>query len=530
MFELFNLSTDSGTAISRLKVYDQTKLESHLASIGIGMSDINFFIWEALPGKSYGRFLVYEHQWKEAFPNNPTEDTIGLKISWITPGNPDQDGTLIEKDFTNLTLTGTAFLMSPNEPTPTQPQAPDQDGNEQPPIQLGQDGQRLMIVDVEHNVGYTKGHTLIEEATTFPGISGLFVNGGMLQHPNLFNIYTLPSIPKSDYIAYIASTHFLTTFLLPGGGQPKLTNDLFEYPDPEVNPLLYNKVVTRKTPPQVVFVLQSDDLCKNEFFRSQPMPLDFSNEENYFYKSPVRTNSEVDGIEILIPYAMVDHRKLEFDEFAGRDEANRFRDKITYYAQKRMLREVDMIYQGLVMGELAQDVQRITYYFQGSNGGLRTRIQTIPWEVTNAILAPRTVTCKDVMFRAVLLTDMTISSEGMPKARAVITKILDKMFLIDRDAEINDPLKLFVGLKAGAQVYVYRECKSCKYVIIQGECPPTSVPPTTPMGKCCVNFQIENNDSTNYCYEVTSKTCEVLGGTWTQGGQCPDLPDAPYCT
>lgn len=525
MFELFNLSSDSGTAINNLKVYDQTKLQAHLESIGIGLNDINFFTWEAWPGRSYGRFLVYERQWKEAFPNNPTEDTIALKITWITPS-----GTQISKLFNKLVLTGTAFVMSPNEKT-TIVQPPDAQGNPVPDKNIGQDGERLMVVEVEHNAGYTNGHVTIEEAGDFPGISSLFDNGGMLQTPNLFNIYTLPSIPKKDYIAYIASTHFLTVFLDGGGGLPKLTNDLFEYPDPAVNPLLYNKVVTRETPPEVKFVLQSDDLCKNEYFRSQPMNLEqMDQEEAYFYKSSVRANTKVEGIEVLIPYAMVDHRKLEFDEFAGRNEANRFRDKIEYYAKKRLLRHVDMIYQGLVLGDIAQDVQSITYYFQQSNGGLRTHLRTIPWEVINAIYAPRTVTCKDVMFRGVLLTDMSNPSEGVPKARAVITKILDKMFLIDRDAEVNDPLRLFTGLKAGAQVYVYRECKSCKYVIIQGECPPTSIPPVTPMGKCCVNFNIENNASTNYCYEVTSKTCQTLGGSWTEGGECPDLPEPPYCT
>lgn len=520
MFELQNLSTSSGSATSKLKVYDQTKLRSHLESIGIGLNDINFFTWEALPGRSYGRFLVYERQWKSAFPNSPTTETVTLKISWITP-----TGVEINKTFNNLTVTGTAFVMSPNQTTQIQ-QPPNQNNEPQPPINQGQDGERLLVIELEHSSGHTEGHRVYSEVPAFPGITAMFANGQMLQYPNVFNPYTMPDIPRKDYVAYIASTHFLTAYLDPGGGSPKLTNDLFTYPDPEVNPLLYNKVVTRKTKPSIRFVLQSDDLCKNQFYQSDPMELEFETEEAYFYKSPVRVNTAVGGLEVFIPYAMVDHRKLEFDEFAGRDEANRFGDKIKYYAQKRLLREVDMIYQGLVEGPISQDVQSITYYFQESNGGLRTHLRTIPWEVTNAILAPRIVACKDVLFRATLLTDLSTPGQGSPVATAVITKILDKQYLIDREAEIADPLRLFSGLKAGAQVYVYRECGSCDYVIIQGECPPSTIPPVEPMGVCCVEFNIENNGTVSYCYETTSKACQRLGGDWSEGGQCPD---PPYC-
>jgi len=520
MFELLNFGTDSGSAANTLKVYDPTPLQAHLETIGIGMNDINFFTWEALPGRSYGRFLVYESQWKKAFPGGVTESTVALRISWYTPS-----GSLVQKLFTNLVLTGSAFLMSPNQET-TVEAPPDENGNPQEPINRGQDGERLMVVELEHNLGHSKGHVLISEAKEFVDITQLFTGSELLQTPNLFNVYTVPSIPKADYIAYIASTHFLTAFIPAGGGAPKLTNELFTYPEPYANPLLYNKVVTRKTPPEVKFVLQSDDLCKNQFFESDPMLLDYSNEEGYFYKSPVRANTKVEGIKVLIPYAMVDHRKIEFEPLFGKAEANRFRDKITYYAQKRLLREVDMVYQGLVEGEPSQDVQSITYYFQESNGGLRTHLRTIPWEVTNAILAPRIVTCKDNIFRATLLSDMTNPGQGNPTATAVITKILNKQFLIDRQAEIADPLRLWVGLKAGARVYVYRECTSCAYVIIQGECPPTSPPQPEPLGKCCVTFEIENDGTTGYCYRVTKKTCDSLGGTWVEGGYCPD---PPYC-
>lgn len=521
MFEFVGL-TGSGSYTS-VRVYDHTKLQDHLESIGISLEEINFFTWRALPDKSYGRFLVYEKQWIMAFGNNSTNTSVTLRIESRTPSD-----TLISKTF-NVQITGTAFIMSPNTKTTTNPVPPEQ------PVNNGQDGERLLIIEVElTSNAYHKGSRRYYGHADFAGLKTLFSNGSLFSvNPEVFNRYTVPDIPIGDYVAYLASTHFLTVFIPEGGGLATLTNSLFEYPEPADNPMLYNKVITRQHPPKIKIVLQDDNFCKPNYYKSDELVLIWGTgeaaKEQYFYQSPVASNTQIENYEVLIPFAMVDHIKAEFDENHGKSEANRFRETIQeHYAVTRLLREVDIIYQGLVLGPLANDVQNITYYFQGYDGGIRTRIRSIPWQIDNPILAPRDVKCKDTLFKGVLLTDME-TDEGMVQAKAVVTKILNDQFLIDRVASVSDPIGVFSDLKAGAKVYLYRECTSCDYVIVQSECPPSSPLPPSPTGSCCVEFQVEDDGSQTYCFLTNKRACDALQGDFAAGGTCPTPPDPPYC-
>jgi len=532
MFEFANMSSsESGT--KRVMVYDHTELVDHLESIGISPEQVNFFVWRALPDRSHGRFLVWEKQWIAEFGAADTKDTVTLVIKSITPS-----GTEIQKTF-EVEVTGTAFLMSPNEKTTQEVPPEDPENPEDPPevVNNGQDGERLLLIEVELNAGmYHKASRRYVQHADFNNLKSLFANGSMFSVvPEVFNRYTIPDIPLADYLAYLASTHFLTAYIPEGGGTATLTNSLFSYPEPSNNPMLFNKVTTRKYPPKIKIVLQDNNFCDPEFFKSDDLVILWGTEgtsaEQYFYQSPVASNTEVENYEVFIPFAMVDHIKTEFDPNHGKGQANRFRSVIQEsYANTRLLRDVDITYQGLVLGALSNDVQSITYYFQGYDGGMRTRLRSIPWQVDNAILAPRDVKCKDYLFKGVLLTDMDENEAGMPQAEAVVTKILNDQFLIDRKVVVSDPLGTFSDLKAGTKVYLYRECTSCDYVIIQSECPPPSPLPTSPMGSCCVQFQIEDDSSSSYCYETNKRACDVLGGTFIEDGQCPDPPDPPYCT
>ena len=515
----------SGTAGNAILVYDHTPLIEHLNSIGIQPNQLNFFTWRAFPERSWGRFLVNEKQWQDSFGAS-TKGKVNLNISWR-----DADDVLKQKNFVGLEIITTSFIMSPNEKT-TAPPPPDPDNPpdpENPPedVNSGQDGERMLIVELEHNgESYRKNCRIYEQHESFDELKEMFDNGEMLQTPQVFNKHTIPDVSVAEYLAYVASTHFLTVYLAPDGGKPKLTNDLFQYPD-ETN-ILFNKVFTLKTPPKFKMSLQSDNLCKLQFFNSDESILLIETLETYFYESPIVSNTEQKNIRVLVPYAMVDHRLLEYDSDAGKIECDRFMTKIKYYAENRLLRKVDIIYLGLVTSNLSNDVQAITYYYQGSDGGLRTQVQTVPWEVANSILAPREVACKDSMFRGVLLEDMAFSN-GSFKSTAAITKILNRNYLIDRVAEVNDPLGIFQELKAGQQIYVYQECGSCGYVIVQGECPDPSNQHPGPIGKCCVPFDIENDADRIFCYDTTKKVCDVLKGTWTSGYVCPQPPLSPYC-
>ena len=513
---MFEIQGIGGSSASSLAIYDQTPLIKHLENIGIGLEDLNFFEWNAFPKKSYGKFLVWEKQWKEVVGGS-TNGSVNLVIE--VRNSVDET---VSTYFNNLEVVSTSFIQSPNQKTtqtvpPTNPDDPPQEVNG------GQDGERMVIVELEHtDMKYHDSYRIYEAHDSFDSLLEMFDNGQMLKPPQVFNNHTIPDMPIREYLAYVASSNFLTVYLPKTGGLPKLTNDMFQYP--LNNPMLYNKVSILAYAPEIKLVLQDDRLCNWGFHKSKIAVLNL--EETYFYKTSVNSTTIREKIDVLIPYAKFDNRLLEFDPDAGEKEADTFVTKIKYYMEKRLLRNVDIIYQGLVLGSLSNDVQSIRYYFSGYDNTFRTRLRTVPWNAGNYILAPREVACKDVLMRATLLADMTEGANSNT-GTAVITKILSKQFLIDREAVINDPLKLLTGMKKGQRAYVYQECGSCEYVAIQGECPPTSVTPNQPNGKCCVEFQIEYDASRTYCYVTTKKVCDALGGTWTEGGYCPT--PLPYC-
>lgn len=518
---MFEIQGIGGSSASALAVYNETTLINHLANIGIPLEELNFFEWNAFPNRSYGKFLVYEKQWKEVIGSS-TNGKVNLVITVRDP--LDQ---IVTTFFSGLELVSTSFIMSPNTKTtviiPPPPPGEGEEPQQPQEVNQGQDGERLMIVELEHTgTDYHEAARIYDSHDSFDDLKNMFENGEMLKPPQVFNPHTIPDIPVRDYLAYVASTHFLTVYLPRNGGLPKLTNDLFQYPTNV--PMLFNKVSVLAYPPEIKIVLQDDKLCNWGFHKSKIAVLTL--QEDYFYDASVNSTTVREKIDVLVPYAKFDNRLLEFDQDAGEKEADTFVTKIKYYMEKRLLRTVDITYLGLVTGNISNDVQSIRYFFSPYDNAFRTRLRTVPWRVANSIMAPREVACKDKMFRATLLTDM---SEGANSntATAVITKILNKQYLIDREATINDPLKLFTGLKKGQRLYVYQECGSCDYVAVQGECPPTSVAPNQTNGKCCVEFQIEYDDSRTYCYVTTKKVCDALGGTWTEGGYCPT--PLPYC-
>lgn len=531
MFEFSNGLVGS----PRISVYDHTKLQDHLESIGISLEEINFFTWRALPDKSYGRFLVYEKQWIESgiqSVQNP-DAPIYLHIKSRTPSD-----TEISKAF-GVDVTGTAFIMSPNQKT-TEEIPPENEGDPPQIINHGQDGERLLIIEVELIRGYTygdieyyhKANPLVLSHSSFDSLRNMFDNSELLSVvPEVLNRYEFQSIRLIEYLAYIASTHFLTVYISNLNGKATLTDQLFEYPDPADNPMLYNKVITRQYPPEIKVRLKSDNHCSPDIYESDNLDLNWGIgedvAEDYFYQSPVAYNTDTPKWYTEIPFAMVDHIKAESDPNHGKNEANRFAEQIQEYASTRLLRDVDIVYQGLVLSPLANDVQNITYYFQGYDGGIRTRIRSIPWEIPSYLPWLKNLIGSERIYKGYLLTNISPGSgdvQGHTTGKAVILSMSNE-YLIDISKTVYEDTSIFENLKTGMTVLLYRESSDCVFNIIQSECPPDTTPSTT-QGKCCVELSIQNGPTRNYCINTTQLVCQKLGGTWTSGQTCNGNP---YC-
>lgn len=524
-----------------LSVFDHTQIEDHLNFMGIELDSVNFFKYEALPNRSYGRFIVYEKEWQAFFEAYLADQAENPPPPGTTPGQSEKvvgDITLdltiydqySQKKFEGLELVHTSFLMSPN-----------QEG-------AGQDGTRLLIIELEMTKKkYHKDNTITEQYETFDDLVAAYddESNPYLRPPQVYNKFPLPDVPLVEYLSYIAATHFISVYLPSEGSdgvKPRMATELFKFDEiPNYCQVLFNDVVIHRTDPKFQVRLQSDDLCKIEFVDSidhYPNPpfmgksvtnngvTTFVGGEKYFYVSPFASNTQREEISILIPYAFYDHKIVDKDSEGnelpkGQKEANEFAEWISAFASDRLRRNVNILYQGLVPGDLSSDVQSITYFFsRNSQGGtgLRTHLKTIPWDINNYVLAPREVRCKDKVFSAFLLSAMTCSAYECT-AQAFITKIYDTDILIDTEVTIYDPLKIFQNLRIGTRVYVYRECESCKYVMIQGPCPPTgNNTPTT--AACCIEMQTEFNGTNTYCFEIPQDLCGTLGGTWTADKTC----------
>jgi hypothetical protein len=201
-----------------LLVKDHSALEEHLRGIGVKLEDVNFFKWEALPTRSYGKFLVSEREWLTVAKNspnggNPAELIAGDVFAELTIS----DG-IDTKVFTNLDVVSTAFLMSPLAPTGV----------------LGQDGSRLMVIELE--LSHRKYHDYYR---TY-GFLGVWTGEGNIATQDITtnyvvsdqcNVHVMPDISLLEYTAHLASLNFVTAYMPSGNivqpgnlNPPVLTN------------------------------------------------------------------------------------------------------------------------------------------------------------------------------------------------------------------------------------------------------------------------------------------------------------------
>ncbi len=500
-----------------LLVKDHSALEEHLRGIGVKLEDVNFFKWEALPARSYGKFLVSEREWLTVAKNSPNDGNPAELIAGDVFAELTISDGIDTKVFTNLDVVSTAFLMSPLAPTGV----------------LGQDGSRLMVIELE--LSARKYHDYYR---TY-GFRGMWTGYGDVTTQDVtayyvvsdqYNVHVMPDISILEYTAHLASLNFLTAYM-PSGDivqpwslkPPKVTNQKFVFPTNKQ--MIYNKVSVAKGPIKFKVILPLDDWCKGTVYESEEVSAVEGTE--VLYKSPMNSKTKQEEITVVLGYTNVDHLKVAFDSGYGYAEANRLANILKPRAQVRLFRNINVIYQGVVTGDISNDVQRITYRFGGNKIGLRTHLETIPWKVYNPILQPIKPHRDSTLFRGVLLSNM-------PNGVAALFSLKEpgvngELGLQEYETIVKDKLGIFSNLKFGDKILVCRDGNSCDYFIVNGQCP--STPPTTPppTGSCCVPvypiFVSFADRGFLACYDgVPEYVCNNLGGTWTAGGTCPNPP------
>lgn len=481
-----------------IKIKDHSYLKNHLESLGIKLEDLNFFKWQAFPNRSYGKFIVSEAEWSAL---NAPKGNIKADLTI-----QDQNNT---KVFYNLEVVRTSFLMSPI-------------------FSAAQDGSRLLVIELEHTADkYHSMNRVFGRSNTVQDLGELTVappGTPLIDMGEIMNAHTMPDVPITEYLAYIAASQFLTAYL--PSGTPGVENVSYttkeKFSFPSNMQLLYSNVSTIATPLRYVVKVRTSDSCIGSFCTSNEITITPS---ETIYNSAVNSNTNRQNIELIVPHAFVNHVKASLEYNHCVNEATRIATKIKPYAETRLLRNIDVIYQGLVPGDITNDVQCITYFFQGNEYGMRTRLQSIPWEPYNSILGIIEPTTNENIFRGVLLSNM-------PNAQAAIFRLADateaNKFIQSYSTTLKDRLGVFGTLKAGSKVLVYRDSINCSYHVIQSVCP-GNPPPSAPLGKCCVLATLPGagNYLKSFCYQTTEDVCNALGGwQWISGSTCPS---PPYC-
>lgn len=507
MFKIAITDTRAGQATKFIQVKDHSYLANHLENIGIALEEINFFTWQAFPNRSYGKFLVSELEWIQII-GTPNSDNRKAKLVIEDADN--------SKEFTNLDIVSTAAIMSPIYPTGI----------------TGQDGSRILVLEVEHTASkYHKHNRVYKQYQTYTDVASEFKNENpQLRIPQVFNQHVISDVPLIEYLAYVAASNFFTVFLPPGESLPKLTDSKFTFPS--TVQLLYNKSFSLAKALKYKVILKDDrdceamdgslgtGSCKTTYYESQATQITLSDN---IYKSSINANTDIDNIKVVIPYALINHIAEDLSSGSATAEVNAFATDIEPNARTRLLRVIDVTYQGLVPGSITNDIQSITYYFQNKEYGLRTRLKSIPWEMPSSQGWLHTLAGTDKMYEAVLLTNMVPNgTSGEYTANAVIRNMNGK--LVEISSFVFDRTGIFTNLKLGTIVQVYRESSNCRFHITQSACPTGN--PVTTQGKCCVTFSIENGPTRNYCIETTQLVCQRLGGSWTSGQNCNGNP---YC-
>lgn len=448
---------------------------------------LNCFHYWALPYLPHGKFLVTRQEWEDAGFGT---DQITVKVT---------DG-LSTVTFDNLVVESIQYIQAPLDPAVTD--LPDY--------------KDYFIVSVtklfpttilnstpatashkQYIVGYeSSGVTLLSDLFTVVSGSdpGVDISFDMIEE----------ECSVTDIAACIANTCMMTAYVGKSSttsDKPKITgnNSSSSILLDTQHQMAYSRMALNLNPGTLKIHIQRKDV-KNIVFTIA------SATQTLTYSESVVRDAGASSFNFNYNY-IYPFYQTQYVTFTDDTNNVNLINSIKANASKRLGREFKIVYLGCVNSELTNDCQKITYAID--NIGLTTTFETVPWNQGNPLGIPKPTICTE---RALQFTLKSNFLAGI--AIATISDPLDATFT-SFDTVVEDPLNIFSYMKTGGSGYAIFKCNG-RVLAIQAPCKPADVPPTDPVGRCCVLVVKSGSGGPStqtiieYCTITTAAQCAAL--------------------
>lgn len=495
MFQLWKeINVGSDKEKKYIKIVDAEPITKYFEQLGVDVGELNFFEFNALPDRSYGKFLVSENEWNNLAPEIKGDTKINLTIN----------DSVTSVDFIELEIKSMAFIATPITYTASE-----------------QDGFRYYVVEVE-----LQRNDLDEDAFNFKlddweDVTAFFEDPAELQPPIVYYPFAPSNISKHQAVAHVADLNFLTAYFEPRDPSLKvaLTNYSWDFAAYAQTGVIYTEVSVREVNWKFSITMFYDYGCpntdiSNSLVTSALQTINFSNSPEV-YRSPINSATLKENTQFEFGYSVAKHLEKEKNSNFNQTEIDLIAAAIKDNAKTRLKRRINVVYRGVINAVPTNDVQHIHYRL--SKYGMRTHIKSRDW-CLSPLFGRKFELCEDSLFKAVLIDDWYSVTSG-----EAIIYALGSNQLIDPKATVGAAIPALEGFyRTGTEVLVYKSCFGgcASYHVIQGPCHLKNAPPTQgTVGKCCKTFI----DGSKTCYSVDSVQCSLLGGSWS-AGSCTGVP------
>lgn len=462
---MFLLTLDNGATI---KALDHTTLESRwMRELNIKIPEVNFFIWQTYPDRSYGRIVVHEEDFWAAIENGSSANAQSLV------------GTLTISDFTANTrvFNGVSIKAAKNYLCGIK------DG--------AQNGKRLLVLELElqrfwFDSSYTDSGSGV---TTYTGVYQygshvdrvfntwssltdlLYISSGVLISPLLFNKYIrYKEVPIERLCASITAMNGLTAFPHPTTIQKAaIGTTLFDPSSMNEELILYAENGATNIDLTLSIKLYTE---RYRYGNASMAPAGENSYQGPLLYEDYRSSVLRDymALKFAYPYELVD---LADPTRGGIAIQLYYANQFAPFIIDRLANNFHYLVHGVASYSLDQTLNYIKYSF--TSNGFVTQLKSKPFELYPLQLIDST--SDECVFVAQLTTNMNV-----PIAEGNIYHTMNLFNVLHVGVPIYDPLNLVQGYCAGTRCYVYKTVDE-EFVVISGPCPPTTpCPPVVPPG------------------------------------------------
>lgn len=484
-----------------IKVLNQYPIVDKMRNeCGIELPEINYWVWQTYPERSYGKFLVAESDIAQLY-----DMSGGVSPAKCTLAITDFNVTTTFIDISVRSITSYAMALEDSASI---------------------DGHRLMAVELEmERLWYDDEISSVKEgicgsqtplARTFSTWNELTqylfrdsLELGELTAPSEFNEKILYNQVSPSYLAAsLASMQGYVAFPSNKTYGAELGTTSTEFTRTNLNSQKYNLIFVEHGTIPYRINLNIRLLTTN--YRTGSIAVISDDDKIYsntptgpFYRSNNLRNDQ--AIQFLYPWELLDQSSM-YDPFTFMSSF--IKDNIL----KKLSTNFHIICKGVYDGSLNHTLNYLKYAY--TRTGMITELKSKPFKILTFPFVDGYVDDKrEYVYIATLINHMSLGA-----ALADIRHVLNPVTVLFNDYPVFDPLNLVSGYCAGTKCYVYRTLDD-EFVIISGPCNPNSpcTPSPDPTGAC--NYY--DPETGLACAITTEATCNALGGTWTSGGTCP---------